>query len=134
MKYPIAQLIQRDFGFEAWGNNTLQATSSYSISLYYFFHIQWPATIQTLNITATQKFRIVKSDMIAINETEFATITLNFNATIIAFHELAVMYLNAWPLLLDWMDSTPTLAWLHLLYDYTCTGTTLMRTFVKIHA
>ena len=81
---PIAFLIPRDPSGVAWGDSCLYAAGGYSIDMKFWWYLEWPDEVvqhTLLFISKTPK----DGKFISINALEYATVILNYCASLLYF-------------------------------------------------
>ena len=126
---PVSHLVKRSPDFEVWGDSSLKYAGGYSHNMKFWWHIEWPTSIQSKTLDKFVVKAKIDEKIISINLLEYCVIIINYA---IASHLLAKNLINTnqeYPLLLNWTDNMSAMPWTKKVAVSTPAGKELSKIF-----
>lgn len=126
---PVSHLVKRSPDFEVWGDSSLKHAGGYSHNMKFWWHIEWPTSIQSKTLDKFVVKAKIDEKIISINLLEYCVIIINYA---IASHLLEKNLINTnqeYPLLLNWTDNMSAMAWTKKAAVSTPAGKALSKIF-----
>ena len=79
---PISHMVVRDPDFAAWGDSSLSQAGGFSHDLKFWWHWEWPDSIQARTLSAYQLKAKIDDKLISINLLEYAAVITNYAITV----------------------------------------------------
>ena len=103
---PISHtMIPRTPDFQAWGDSSLYTAGGYSTDLNFYWHIQWPQSIQSKSVKFFKRKEKFQGEIISINLLEYIVIINNCAISSYLFFHNNMGLTYKYQTLLDWSDN-----------------------------
>lgn len=107
---PIAHFVDRDPSGIAWSDSSLDAAGGYSISMKFWWYIEWPQEIKQFTICFVKNNADNTLILISINVLEYAGLIINYVAATYFYH-LNPDPADPYPSVLLYADNTTAESW-----------------------
>ncbi|MGH3056215.1 MAG: hypothetical protein ACRDL7_14670, partial [Gaiellaceae bacterium] len=111
---PIQHLIPREPDFQGWGDASLRGGGGYSLDLNFWWQLEWPPDIvaRTVMGTRSKEGKLSKTDIVGINDLEYAVVIINYSAAVLAQQQAPTrIKAKQAPIFLQHVDNTSAQAW-----------------------
>lgn len=109
LRRPISHMIKRTPSGVAHSDSCLRAAGGFSISMGFWWYIEWPAEVQQLTL------RYIKNDkdsrLISINALEYAAVIITYVAAVHFFRTKGKDPADPYPNVLQFADNTVSESW-----------------------
>ena len=123
-RIPIAHLVRRDPSAEAWSDSSLLAAGGYSISMQFWWYLEWPPEVKKYTLVYVKNNK--DGSLISINVLEYAALLINYAATY-HFYKLHPDASDPYPLVLLRGDNTASESWIDKACNSSLIGRALSR-------
>ena len=128
---PISHMVVRDPDFAAWGDSSLSQAGGFSHDLKFWWHWEWPNSIQARTLSAYQLKAKIDDKLISINLLEYAVVITNYAITT-QIKDSKNPAKKQYQSLLNWTDNMSALAWTKKAAISTPAGKALSKIFCSL--